>query len=112
MIAVVDTNSSPDKVDYVIPGNDDSIRAIQLYVSGVADAIMDGRTAVLESAGDANDFVEVEEDTPAPKKKASTMSLTRPKMRLSRVKKLTTPAARLTFLFSERRESEVGTENP
>src|SRR5690606_6121031 len=40
VIAVVDTNSNPDGVDYIIPGNDDAIRAIQLYVQAVADAIL------------------------------------------------------------------------
>lgn len=43
VVAVVDTNNSPDGVDYVIPGNDDSFRAIQLYCAGVADAVLDGR---------------------------------------------------------------------
>jgi len=71
VIGVVDTNSSPDKVDYIIPGNDDSIRAIQLYATGVADAILDSKTAIIEKSGDANDFVEIDEDAPAPKKKAS-----------------------------------------
>ena len=42
---VVDTNNDPDGVDYVIPGNDDAIRSIELYVQGVADAVIDGRTA-------------------------------------------------------------------
>ncbi len=72
VIAVVDTNSSPDSVDYVIPGNDDSIRAIQLYATGVADAVIDGKSAILETAGDANDFVEVEDASVEPKKKART----------------------------------------
>lgn len=43
VVGVVDTNNSPDGVDYVIPGNDDAIRSIQLYVRGVADAIIEGR---------------------------------------------------------------------
>jgi small subunit ribosomal protein S2 len=42
-IGVVDTNNSPDGVNYVIPGNDDAIRAIQLYVGGVAEAVLEGR---------------------------------------------------------------------
>ena len=42
MIAVVDTNSDPDGIDHVIPGNDDAIRAIRLYVTAVADAIEEG----------------------------------------------------------------------
>ncbi len=59
VIAVVDTNSNPDGVDYVIPGNDDAIRAIQLYVGSVADAILDGRQSsqMIEQAGE-DEFVE------------------------------------------------------
>lgn len=64
VIGVVDTNHSPEGVDYVIPGNDDSSRAIQLYARGVADAILEGRTMALEgivAAGADDEFVEVEE---------------------------------------------------
>jgi small subunit ribosomal protein S2 len=63
VIAVVDTNHSPDAVDYVIPGNDDSSRAIRLYARGVADAVLEGRSQSLqEIVGAAGDeFVEVEE---------------------------------------------------
>ena len=57
---MVDTNSDPDGIDYVIPGNDDAIRAIRLYVMGVADAIEEGRNqAALVSA---EEFIEVEEE--------------------------------------------------
>ncbi len=45
IVAVVDTNNCPDGIDYVIPGNDDAIRAIQLYVTAVADAIIEGKAA-------------------------------------------------------------------
>ena len=59
IIAVVDTNHSPDNVSYVIPGNDDSSRAIRLYARGAADAILEGRNQIVrEIAGD--EFVEVE----------------------------------------------------
>ncbi|MDR2092908.1 MAG: 30S ribosomal protein S2 [Azoarcus sp.] len=65
VVAVVDTNHSPDGVDYVIPGNDDSSRAIRLYARGVADAVLQGRSQVLteivETEGD-EEFVEVEEE--------------------------------------------------
>ena len=69
VIGVVDTNHSPAGVDYVIPGNDDSSRAIRLYARGVADAILEGRSQSLQeivsSEGD-EEFVEVEEaETPA-----------------------------------------------
>ena len=46
IIGVVDTNHSPEGIDYVIPGNDDSSRAIRLYARGVADAVLEGRSAV------------------------------------------------------------------
>jgi small subunit ribosomal protein S2 len=68
VIGVVDTNHSPDGVDYVIPGNDDSSRAIKLYARGVADAILEGRSQVVQeivAAGGDDEFVEVEE-SPAP----------------------------------------------
>ncbi len=45
LVAVVDTNNSPEGIDYVIPGNDDAIRAIQLYVTAIADAIIEGKAA-------------------------------------------------------------------
>ena len=59
VIAVVDTNSNPDGVDYVIPGNDDAIRAVQLYLNAAAAAINEGRGAVVE--GKADDFVVADE---------------------------------------------------
>ncbi len=60
VVAIVDTNHSPDNIDYVIPGNDDSIRAIQLYVQGVADAVEEGRVALAQVGGASEDeFVEV-----------------------------------------------------
>jgi small subunit ribosomal protein S2 len=60
VVGIVDTNNSPDGIDYVIPGNDDSIRAIQLYVRGVADAVGEGRTAMAQVGGTSEDeFVEV-----------------------------------------------------
>ncbi len=60
VVGIVDTNNSPDNIDYVIPGNDDSIRAIQLYVQGVADAVEEGRSAMAQVGGSKDDeFVEV-----------------------------------------------------
>jgi small subunit ribosomal protein S2 len=60
VIGIVDTNSDPDGVDYVIPGNDDAIRAIKLYVSAVADAVLAGKAAAGEVVS-ADEFVEVTE---------------------------------------------------
>jgi small subunit ribosomal protein S2 len=66
VIGVVDTNHSPFGIDYLIPGNDDSSRAIRLYARGAADAILEGRSqaineVVQQMAGD-DEFVEVEEE--------------------------------------------------
>jgi len=64
VIGVVDTNHNPEGIDYVIPGNDDSSRAIRLYARGIADAVLEGRTQSLEEvvAASRDEFVEVEEE--------------------------------------------------
>jgi len=65
LIGVVDTNHNPDGIDYVIPGNDDSGKAIQLYAQGAADAILEGRANALQEAakgGTGDEFVEVESE--------------------------------------------------
>ena len=63
IVGVVDSNNSLDGIDYIIPGNDDSTRAIRLYARGVADAILEGRSQVINEmvAQPTEDFVEVEE---------------------------------------------------
>ena len=60
VIGVVDTNSDPDGVDYVIPGNDDAIRAIRIYVAAVSDAIAEGQNQSTEEIS-IDEFVEVDE---------------------------------------------------
>jgi small subunit ribosomal protein S2 len=65
IVAVVDTNHSPEGVDYVIPGNDDASRAVKLYARAVADSILDGRAnavadVVAAIRGEGDEFVEVE----------------------------------------------------
>jgi len=62
IIGVVDTNHSPDGIAYVIPGNDDSSRAIRLYARGVADAILEGRSQVIQEIVQPDEFVEVSAD--------------------------------------------------
>ncbi len=64
VLGVVDTNNSPDGVNYVVPGNDDAIRAIQLYVGGLADAVLEGR-AVMATGRSAEEFVEIPEEPPS-----------------------------------------------
>ena len=68
VVAVVDTNCSPDGIDYVIPGNDDAMRAIQLYAAGIADAVIEGRSTLPEVPVGEDEFVELDEEgKPRPK---------------------------------------------
>jgi small subunit ribosomal protein S2 len=67
VVAVVDTNHSPDGVDYIIPGNDDSAKAIALYAKGMADAVLEGREQNLnglveEATEGSEEFVEVQDN--------------------------------------------------
>jgi small subunit ribosomal protein S2 len=66
VIAVVDTNHSPEGIDYVIPGNDDSSKALALYTKAVADAVLEGRAnavnEVVQAITEADEFVEVDEN--------------------------------------------------
>ena len=67
IVGVVDSNNSLEGIDYVIPGNDDSTRAIRLYARGVADAILEGRSQIVSEmvAATSEDFVEVEDSDKA-----------------------------------------------
>src|SRR6202140_2502397 len=65
IVGVVDTNHSPEGIAYVIPGNDDSSRAIRLYARGVADAILEGRSQVIQEIVQTEEFVEVSGDEAA-----------------------------------------------
>jgi small subunit ribosomal protein S2 len=64
VVGVVDTNHSPEGISYVIPGNDDSSRAIRLYARGIADAVLEGRSQAVEevAAATRDEFVEVDEE--------------------------------------------------
>lgn len=61
VVAVVDTNCSPEFIDYVIPGNDDAMRAIQLYASGIADSVLEGKESGPSVAPGEDEFVELDE---------------------------------------------------
>ena len=66
IVAVVDTNHSPDGIAHVIPGNDDSSRAIRLYARGVADAVLEGKaTSINEIVQGGDEFVEVADEASA-----------------------------------------------
>ena len=64
VVGVVDTNHSPEGISYIIPGNDDSSRAIRLYARGIADAVLEGRSQSVEevAAASRDEFVEVDEE--------------------------------------------------
>jgi small subunit ribosomal protein S2 len=76
VVAVVDTNCSPEGIDYVVPGNDDAMRAIQLYASGIAEAVLEGKSAMPEVPAGEDEFVELDEEgnprkKGAPKRKSA-----------------------------------------
>ena len=86
VVAVVDTNCCPDGVDYVIPGNDDAMRAIELYTSLVADAVLDGKASLPEVALGEDEFVELDEEG-KPKKVSKKKAAKKPAARKKAGKK-------------------------
>ncbi len=97
VVAIVDTNNSPEAVDYVIPGNDDAIRAIQLYTEGVADAVLEGRASTPQLAVSEDEFIELNESgeptVAAPKKKAAKKAAAKKKTAKATTKKAKPKAA-------------------
>jgi small subunit ribosomal protein S2 len=70
VVAIVDTNCTPDDIDFLIPGNDDAMRAIQLYATGIADAVLEGKASAPTLAVTEDEFVELDEGG-QPKKKTA-----------------------------------------
>ena len=70
VVAVVDSNCSPDGIDYVIPGNDDAMKAIQLYAVGISEAVIDGKSSVPVVPAGEDEFVELDEEG-QPRRKAA-----------------------------------------
>ena len=64
VIGIVDTNNSPEGIDYIIPGNDDSIRSLKLYCQSVSAAILEAKTASLDVGIESDDFVEEAPEAP------------------------------------------------
>jgi small subunit ribosomal protein S2 len=99
VVAVVDTNCSPDGVDYIIPGNDDAMRAIDLYAALVADAVIEGRASLPEVALGEDEFVELDSEgnvkkTSDRRKKGAKKPARKPAVKKKApVKKLETEAA-------------------
>jgi len=61
VVGIVDTNNSPDNIDYIVPGNDDSMRAIKLYTKMIADAVLVGKESIVAAANSDDEMIEVEE---------------------------------------------------
>jgi len=87
VVAIVDTNCSPEGIDWVIPGNDDAMRAIQLYAAGIADAVLEGKSAMPEVPAGEDEFVELDEEG-VPRKKGA------PKRKSTAAVRKKTPAKR------------------
>jgi small subunit ribosomal protein S2 len=84
VVAVVDSNCSPDGIDFVIPGNDDAMKAIQLYAAGIADAVLDGKSSVPVVPAGEDEFVELDEEGQPRRKSAQ-----RPARRAANVRRKT-----------------------
>jgi small subunit ribosomal protein S2 len=93
VVAIVDTNCSPEGVDYVIPGNDDAMRAIELYAALVADAVLDGKASLPEVALGDDEFVELDEDGNVKKTRAKKKSPAKKTARKKATKKVVVKAA-------------------
>jgi small subunit ribosomal protein S2 len=107
VVAVVDTNCSPDGIDYPIPGNDDAMRAIQLYAEGIADAVLEGKSSLPDVPTGDDEFVELDESG-KPKVEAKPQRKAPPKKRARVTKVRSKGRARP----SEEAPSEGGEEEP
>jgi small subunit ribosomal protein S2 len=89
VVAIVDTNCSPDGVDYIIPGNDDAMRAIELYSGFVGDAVLEGKASLPEVALGEDEFVELDEHGKPKKARAKKKGAKKPAGKKKAVKKAT-----------------------
>jgi small subunit ribosomal protein S2 len=107
VVAIVDTNCTPDDVDYVVPGNDDAMRAISLYAEGVADAVLDGRSAQPEVPAGEDEFVELDEEGKPKPKAAGAPAARRNDRKPAAVKKKTPTRRRAPEKLPEGQVEEV-----
>jgi len=83
VVAIVDTNCSPDGIDHVIPGNDDAMRAIHLYATTVAEAVLEGKSSVPQVVVGEDEFVELDEEG-NPRRKGAKAGRARPQAAVRR----------------------------
>ncbi len=112
VVAIVDTNSTTDGVDYLVPGNDDSIRAIELYLSGVCQAIKEGKDSARTIGAGGEKYVEVSEDgSNRGARKKATKTVTKKKVTTKVVKKVVKKASVTTAVAdSANEDAEAGIE--
>jgi len=101
VVGIVDTNNSPDDVDYIVPGNDDSMRAIRLYTRLVADAIVEGKQSIVTGADGNDELIEIDSDAAAAEAK--------PAVKVSAKKNASTKAAKPEQVAAE--DADSVTEN-
>ncbi len=101
VVAIVDTNCSPEGIDYVIPGNDDAMRAIQLYSVGIADAVIEGKASVPAVAVGEDEFVELDEAGLPRKKSARGRQRPQPTVRKKAPQRRRVPAVKAPVVASE-----------
>ena len=110
VVAIVDTNCNPDRIDYVIPGNDDAMRAIQLYASGVADAVLEGKQSVPQVAVGEDEFVELDEAGNPRRKAARGRQRPQPAVRKKAPARRKLPAVKVPASAPEELTAEVEDE--
>ena len=108
VVAIIDSNCDPDLIDYPIPGNDDAMRAIQLYAEGIADAVIDGKASIPEVPTGDDEFVELDESG-KPKVEAKPQPRKAPPKKRGRVTKVRQKGRGRP---SEEAPSEGGEEEP
>jgi small subunit ribosomal protein S2 len=97
VVAIVDTNCSPDGIDYPIPGNDDAMRAIELYAQGIADAVIDGKASIPEVPTGDDEFVELDEEgKPKVEQQKAKKAPTKKRARVTKIRSKTRPKAEET----------------
>ena len=102
VVAIVDSNCSPDLIDFVIPGNDDAMKAISLYCSCAADAVMQGKESISVPEMSDDEFIELDEDGKPTKKKAQENNIS---------KKITTKKKKITSIDKKLLESGIEQTN-
>ena len=111
VVGIVDTNNSPDNIDYIVPGNDDSMRAIKLYTKMVADAILVGKESIVVAVNDDDEMIELDNEDAKIPGKASVKISTKKTARSSSEPTETDEAAEIPDVAEEVEHAEVVAEN-